>query len=628
MISPQHIFRTGLVLVLTLGLNSLCHSATILNLGSGPNVGNSNSAVGINLQRPDSWSPDYLFLDAILKARNWIPHACDFSAWDNHTAIQTDSEGWVTDVAPNTCPGLVLLDEEDEAAAHYVPLGTYIIVWEGEGTLSFQLVPNAQATCKTASCQVVDARTISSTGPGPHKATFTLDNSNFIRTDLRILAFNRSQPIRRIKVLMPGGHMVTGSKIDYKSYCRTARGPTGPLPTGAVETVGRNQSCRDFERTYWDRYSDSLTLLHRYTDVTRTTLPVKALFHPLTLQNLARARFIRAMDWLHTNNSTITSWSQRTAYKHQNQTESEHGLAFEYLISLANVLGADLWVNIPHQARLDYVTQLATLLRDNLHPRLRVYTEYSNEIWNGAFTQGTWIQNQGLAKYPNAAWPFLARLQFQSFQAASFADEFNRVFGTNASRVVNVISGQAANSDIGNTLLGFSNTASHFSAYAIAPYFAGMINIPPYPLPDPPPPDITTADALFAEITATGIPGALDWVAQNKQMVADTNLRLGTNVRLITYEAGQHLAYYNDKYTSLYVAANRDARMGPATTSYVNQLKTSGIGEISYFNDLTTYRRFGSWGAKETLLQNSTPKADALQTFMGTTACWWTNCGR
>jgi hypothetical protein len=309
MFSPQFRYRAGLALLLTLGIgiSPLCHSATILNLSNGPQPTNSSSPVGLNLQQPNSWSPDYLFVDATLKARKWIAHACDFSSWDNQTPIQTDSEGWVTGVAPNTCPGMVMLDEEDEVTANYVPLGTYVIVWEGEGTLSFQLVPNAQATCKTASCQVIDARTIRSTGTGPHKATFTLDNSSFIRTDLRILAFNPSLPIKRIRVIMPGGNIVTGNSLDYQSYCRTARGPVGPLPTGAVETLGTNQSCRDFETTYWDRYKDTLNLIHRCTNVTRISSPVKVLFHPLTLQSLAHARFIRAMDWMRTNNSTIAA---------------------------------------------------------------------------------------------------------------------------------------------------------------------------------------------------------------------------------------------------------------------------------------------------------------------------------
>lgn len=53
-------------------------------------------------------------------------------------------------------------------------------------------------------------------------------------------------------------------------------------------------------------------------------------------------------------------------------------------IAAINELGAHLWVNIPAQADTNYVTQLATLVRDNLNPALKCYVEYANEWWNYA----------------------------------------------------------------------------------------------------------------------------------------------------------------------------------------------------------------------------------------------------
>jgi hypothetical protein len=120
----------------TTALPAVVCGSTTLNLANGPQANNRTSAVGMNMGRPESWSPTYLFVDATLKSRNWIPHACgEPYFWDNGTTVIANAEGWVIGVANNTCPGLLFLDEETEAVAHYVPLGTYVLIWEGEGAL-------------------------------------------------------------------------------------------------------------------------------------------------------------------------------------------------------------------------------------------------------------------------------------------------------------------------------------------------------------------------------------------------------------------------------------------------------------------------------------------------------------
>ncbi len=68
-------------------------------------------------------------------------------------------------------------------------------------------------------------------------------------------------------------------------------------------------------------------------------------------------------------------------------TQTRAGIAWEYVIQLANALHRDLWINVPAQATDDYVTQLANLIRTTLAPDLNVFVEYSNEVWNSSFTQ-------------------------------------------------------------------------------------------------------------------------------------------------------------------------------------------------------------------------------------------------
>ena len=73
--------------------------------------------------------------------------------------------------------------------------------------------------------------------------------------------------------------------------------------------------------------------------------------------------------------------------------EQSQGVAWEYMIMLANATHHDMWINLPDSADDDYVTQLANLIRNGneytagLDRDLNVYVEYSNEVWNFSFPQ-------------------------------------------------------------------------------------------------------------------------------------------------------------------------------------------------------------------------------------------------
>ena len=71
---------------------------------------------------------------------------------------------------------------------------------------------------------------------------------------------------------------------------------------------------------------------------------------------------IRFMDWLRTNNSPVRQWSDRSSRDYYTQTLSS-GVAWQYLVQLANETEKDIWINIPHRANDNYVTQLARFLK-------------------------------------------------------------------------------------------------------------------------------------------------------------------------------------------------------------------------------------------------------------------------
>ncbi len=92
---------------------------------------------------------------------------------------------------------------------------------------------------------------------------------------------------------------------------------------------------------------------------------------------------------------------------------------------------------------------------------------------------------------------------------------------------------------------------------------------------------------------------------------------------LLAYEGGQNFANGStDALNNLYMAANRDPRMGQAYTRYFRQWKNGGGQLFMYYNDVGVESKYGSWGALESIMQTTTPlssappKWQAIQNFI------------
>jgi hypothetical protein len=101
--------------------------------------------------------------------------------------------------------------------------------------------------------------------------------------------------------------------------------------------------------------------------------------------------------------------------------------------------------------------------------------------------------------------------------------------------------------------------------------------------------------------------------------------------KLIGYESGQSF-YATDNGTAtgwaaLVTAAERDARMGTAYTTYYNNWKSiiggTAANIIHHYNDVGGISQFGAWGALESVMQtisplsSAPPKYQALQNYIG-----------
>jgi fibronectin type 3 domain-containing protein len=85
-----------------------------------------------------------------------------------------------------------------------------------------------------------------------------------------------------------------------------------------------------------------------------------------------------------------------------------YGIAWEYVVALANASNEDLWLTFPYNASDDYLTKLAELLKYGsdgvnpytspqsnpvwapLNPNLNIYVEDSDEVWNFSYPEYVW----------------------------------------------------------------------------------------------------------------------------------------------------------------------------------------------------------------------------------------------
>lgn len=334
-------------------------------------------------------------------------------------------------------------------------------------------------------------------------------------------------------------------------------------------------------------------------------------FHPSLLEFLEDFHVIRFMDWLETNGSVVQEWDDRNLQSHFTQT-SENGVAYEYLIELSNLLQKDLWVNVPHQASDDFITQFARLLRDNVDPNLKIYLEYSNEVWNGIFPQYTYAGDLGLVlgyegEPWERAWTFTAKRSADVFHI--FENEFN-----DDDRFIKVLPGFAVSNYINNFIIEqfndieFNPNQVTADALTIAPYFGGAVAD-------------DLADAGLAQ-SAT-ISQLLDLLEQSlpesyQSMDEAKALADANGLDLIAYEGGQHLvANYPNNNDPVYVdkllEANRNPRMQDFYCEYMDYwYSTMGGGMFALFSSHGGYNQFGSWGIKETYENVNSPKYQAL----------------
>ncbi|MFO1493401.1 MAG: hypothetical protein U1F26_01930 [Lysobacterales bacterium] len=538
--------------------------------------------------------------------------------------LDLDPDGWVRSLAPGQYALTALMSPNtatQQALTHKFPSGDYVVTYTGNGTLAF--LGSAVTQVQT---------------PAPGRRIVSLDFSQPTASfSIRIEATDSANYLRNIHVYLPGG------VCDHDPFHYAAS--AADCAPGAYES---NETVAD-----------------------------EFLFYAPFLHSLRHYRVIRYLQALGVNGSAI---SQPAEWRTLSAATWWGQLPIEVVARLANQLHADVWLNLPTRASDALVLHLAQRLHADLAPDLKVYTELSNEVWNGAFPysqHAQWLASAGCARYPDLlqcdndatpgngvlceGYPFPNQIaDCTTARNRYFSDrtvEIGALFGTlfPRERLVRVM-GAWNQLAYNRALLEYHNNAQGVDALAVTSYFGGYI---PSNLNNP---QILQSwldeggqtlalQRLFAELTtgnvlrpyylpgglyydparpAWQIPpetGAID--ALLSQLASNIALAQEFNVAPISYEGGQHLdVTVNGNATGirdLMLAANRDPRMGSAYARYLDGWRNLGGQMLMLYASHSSSSGFGMLEYELQPLSDQ-PKLAAVHQWIEQYPCWWAGC--
>jgi len=372
----------------------------------------------------------------------------------------------------------------------------------------------------------------------------------------------------------------------------------------------------------------------------QTNFQAGAIFNPAFLSVVGLFKALRFMDWGKTNQSTQVNWTDRPLTTDAFWSVAGKGVPIEIMVALANQLNADMWYNVPHQVTDAYVTDAATLIRSDLGSGQHLYLEYSNEFWNGAFSQGPWMTAAGYGLWPSHPNDFNQSANYYGMRISQICDEWKSNWGSSASRVTCVMGQQTANDGVA----GYALTCPYWNnrpcgnkhgitALAVTGYFG-----PPGPVPTT---WFSQSDGGLTSFYNAFLQGGYDpnapngyiqyyiaWLIQNYTQIAVPN-----NLEMLGYEGGPALQAPDAPTQALFLAFDQDPRMQAVYTAFLTAWQS--LGYMHLMNHLTDVEaptpQFGLWGALWNIFTgNSNPPSfppyNAMITFISANPCWWSGC--
>lgn len=289
-----------------------------------------------------------------------------------------------------------------------------------------------------------------------------------------------------------------------------------------------------------------------------------------------------------------TEWTNRkspddaTQVEMTNMNGKRDGWCWEYIISLANILNKDIWINIHISCDSNYVSELGKFLMKNLNQNLNIYIENSNEVWSPTqLTHGPYNKAEADAYKINFIQNYARRtIELSNWFANIFGkDEINK-------RVRIILAGQQAYHGRSDLQLNYiKNTFGEPKDYIYATSTALYFNTS-----KPKSNDINEInEGMFSEINSQIEIDTLPTYRLNHiNKAKDWGLIGGCT----SYEGGPHVPSTGglENLANL-ISSHRTEKMGEVLKhNYKEAWDNLGGGLAMHFTLASAYSRYGCWG--------------------------------
>ncbi len=513
-----------------------------------------------------------------------------------------------------------------------IPEGEYTVLYDGSGRLEFGSSGAVTNVADQGNNKLTFDLTLRDFDSEDEIAASSLNSFNMNIRDISLNSY-----MKNIRIVMPGG-TCTGNpfiRVDETDTC-----PNGTSYESFAERLEANRNAIIFNPDY-------LMFLRN--------------FKVIRMMNLMEASLKKLCFSAEVCPEGVGTWDHRATMEDavwggndgRTSDEEHKGVPIGVMIALANTLKRDIWVNMPHVSNNDYVKQYAKQVKADLDTSLKVYVEYSNEVWNNGFAGHSYTTSEGkklgLDEVPeefigsNRDENYFARLRFYSQRSVEIFKIWKKEFNGDA-RIIRVLGSFIGDRILTEKMLEHVSTAD-IDAVAIGAYFFGC----PYEAICPNAAknlkNATTVDDVFdiidqgRDVDVKSLDGTL------KAVEIQLSITNTYNLDLVTYEGGQHLvpgvfgsgAGINNadrtRLRKLFNDANRDPRMKQRYISFMEgwkALANEGTTLFTLYTMPQSYYRYGNFGIKEHLNKSraESPKYDGIMTFQEAVGnCWWKESG-
>lgn len=530
-----------------------------MNLKAAP-YSNLLSPLGINTNEATEMDSSVPFVDLFRLA---IPFE-QARPWLTKGKIIYDKNGWPKSLNGGRAGTRFINNFQQQS----IPPGNYTVLYKGKGEIEYG--GNARVIYHS---------------PGRDIITIRGNKKGSITATLVITKSNPNNYIRDIQVIMPGGICKSN---PFRHILKPKKcGANDPFLSFAAHAK-------------------------------------QIIFNPDYMNFMKDFRVIRLMNMSGITRNNLSKWDKRPKVTQATWggREGTRGVPLEIMVKLANLVGTDIWFNLPHRADDHFVRQYASYVRKNLNPKLKAYIEYTNEAWNGIFSQMHYTQKMGVSLGLDKNIQYAGN-KFYSKRSVEIFKIWEKEFGGHE-RLVRVMGGMSTNTSMTHLMLGFEDAYKHTDALAIAPYFfatqAALRRV-------------KNVDDVFNLLLSPrnkySVPNILKLVRRQARAVKKYG------VDLVAYEGGQHLVAYNthaknEGVNPFLIRANKDDRMSRLYYEFLKGWRHAGGKLFVAFSAPRSYNWIGSWGIKEYITQRAedAPKYRALLYFQKQNRCWWSRCNR